>query len=405
MKKIFSFLYIILLMTAAGAQERLFRFQYKDGETSRILSTVEEDVFINGAFFHHAKILNRVFCKVTEVDKNGRGRYEATFMTSESASSGGGDNFSWGNKYESVFWRSGRGEYEIGDNYFMPTVRNVPVFPVRKVKPGDTWTNEGREAHDMRQTFGVEKPFEVPFTAQYKYLRDEKSPDGGKSFAIIDVKYDIGFHSPTKKITEAEINNPAVTTGYSHQTLYWDIERGTLDNYNEDFSIEVTTYAGNKITFKGTANARINETQQTATAENLKKISESVTDMGLKNIDVKKSDKGIIISVENIQFKADSSVLEESEKTKLRNIAGILNNYKNDLLITGYCANIGTQESQKTLSEERAASVAEFLTKLKVRPPECIFTEGKGSANPLASDSTAEGRAKNRRVEITIVDE
>lgn len=416
MKKYFFFLILVTIFTLNPvtkratcsnlyAEGREFRFLYKAAETSRILSTVTEDVYINDMFFHSAKILNRVFCKTLSVDKDGRGNIEATFMTSESATGGNGQNFSWGNKYESNFIRDKLGSYKISDEYFMPTVRDVPTFPERALKIGDKWTASGSEAHDMRQTFNVQKPFHVPFTATYQYLRDEKDATSTKNFAVIDAKYDIGFHSPAKTVSDDMINSPAITTGYSHQTLYWDIERGTLDNYNEEFEIIITTYAGNKITFRGKADAHINETEKTATTENLKKISESVTDMGLANIDVKKSDKGIIISVENIQFKADSAVLEESEKVKLRNIANILKKYKNDLLITGYCANIGSIESQKTLSEERAASVAQFLSTLKVRTPECIFTEGKGSNNPLASDATAEGRAKNRRVEITIVDE
>lgn len=404
MKKIVATFAALIFCGIAFSQTHNFQFKYTNGENSRIISTVDEDVYVNGLFFHSTKILNRIFCKTTATDSKGRGKLEATFMTSET-SNAKGQSFSWGNKYESVFWRDARGVYDISDEYFMPTVRDVPVFPKPNLTKGAKWTYSGHEAHDMRQTFGVDKPFKVPFTANYEYLGDEYNEEKKKSFAVIKAEYDLSFKSPVEIVTEDLMNSPATTTGYSHQKIFWDYEKGNIDNYSEEFSIEIKTFSGNKITFKGTATSRVNEVEQVATAENLKKISESVNTMGLENIDVKKSDKGIIISVENIQFKADSAVLEESEKKKLLRISEILKKYKNDLLITGYCANIGTQESQKVLSEERAASVAEFLSTLKVRTPECIFTEGKGSENPLASDATAEGRAKNRRVEITIVDE
>lgn len=405
MKK-FSLVSVLLIFSAfLFSQGTLLQFKYTKDLTTRILSNVDEAVYINGTFLHNTKILNRIFCKITEVDEKGSGKYEASFMTSETATANGGKSFSWGNKYESLFTRDKTGKYTISDDYFMPVVRDVPLFPNHKVKVGDKWTGEGQEAHDLRNTFNINTPYKVPFTANYTYLKDEKDKDGEAIFNVIGVEYQLYYKSPTLAEGAAEANTPLITQGFSNQTIYWDNEKGSIDHYNEEFDIMIQTVGGDKITFKGTATAKVSQTEQVNTAENLKKISESVQDMGLQNIDVKKSDKGIIISVENIQFEADSSVLLESEKQKLRNIANILKTYKNDLLITGYCANIGSQESQKVLSEERAASVAEYLALLKVRTPSAIFTEGKGSKNPLASDATAEGRAKNRRVEITIIDE
>ncbi len=126
--------------------------------------------------------------------------------------------------------------------------------------------------------------------------------------------------------------------------------------------------------------------------------------MKLDNISVKKGDKGLTISLDNIQFEADSNVLMESEKLKLRKIADILKQYSNDLLITGHCAERGTAKARQKLSEQRAESVADFLKMMGVRDEYHIFTKGQGSREPVASNATEEGRAKNRRVEITIMD-
>ena len=82
----------------------------------------------------------------------------------------------------------------------------------------------------------------------------------------------------------------------------------------------------------------------------------------------------------------------------------VLKQFNNDLLITGHCAERGTESARQALSESRAKSVADFLIKNNIRSEYHIFTQGKGSTQPVASNATEEGRSRNRRVEITIMD-
>ena len=111
------------------------------------------------------------------------------------------------------------------------------------------------------------------------------------------------------------------------------------------------------------------------------------------------------LSIENIQFLPDSDILTQTERAKLDKIAQILNAYPdNDLLITGHTALRGTKESRMQLSVERAQSVASYLIRKKVRDKYHIFTQGMGGDVPIADNSTEAGRAKHRRVEITIMD-
>ncbi|MBR1722028.1 MAG: OmpA family protein [Treponema sp.] len=85
-------------------------------------------------------------------------------------------------------------------------------------------------------------------------------------------------------------------------------------------------------------------------------------------------------------------------------IIKIIENYTNDLLISGHTAQAGTEESCQILSEERAESVAQYLIKKGDRDNYHIFTKGFGSKVPIAPNTTDQGMAKNRRVEITILD-
>jgi OOP family OmpA-OmpF porin len=70
--------------------------------------------------------------------------------------------------------------------------------------------------------------------------------------------------------------------------------------------------------------------------------------------------------------------------------------------IQGHTDNIGSEASNRKLSENRARAVMEYLVKKGVEA-ERLSAAGYGSSRPIASNDTLEGRARNRRVELTPV--
>ena len=117
------------------------------------------------------------------------------------------------------------------------------------------------------------------------------------------------------------------------------------------------------------------------------------------------TDEGITISLSNIQFLANSTDLPESEKKKLREITPILQSIPmRGLLVTGHTALAGTQQDRMQTSLDRARAVAAYLLSLGARNPGEIFIQGLGSDSPIADNSTPEGMALNRRVEIIILE-
>ncbi len=393
----------LFLTLCAGlfAQSVKFEFKQKKGNSGSYISTVEEDVYINNVPSHHAEIINRISSSMTNVASDGEAFIYATYMTTEnSISQQTGRSLSWGEETTSVFSRKKNGELTISDDIYLPTVRNVPVFPDKKVKVGETWTAKGKEVQDVRKAFNMDKALIFPFEATYTYKED--TTIDGKKLNVILVDYDFSYEATDELLNEGQTLTQSV--GWSKQTLYWDSDKGLLNHYDEEFLIKILDIYGNLYVFTGTAHAELTEFSSLNDDTTVKQLQDTFNKLKLDNISVKKGDKGLTISLDNIQFEPDSDVLLESEKLKLKKIGELLKKYSNDLLITGHCAERGTASARQKLSEERAEAVASYLIGLGVRDEYHIFTQGKGSREPVASNSTEEGRAKNRRVEITIMD-
>lgn len=104
-----------------------------------------------------------------------------------------------------------------------------------------------------------------------------------------------------------------------------------------------------------------------------------------------------------VLFDSGSDMLKEAAKPLLDKISDYMKkNPKLNIEISGYSDNVGSDEINLSLSEERAVSVKQYLTS-KGLQPERMKTTGKGPANPIASNETESGRAKNRRVEFKIL--
>ena len=103
-----------------------------------------------------------------------------------------------------------------------------------------------------------------------------------------------------------------------------------------------------------------------------------------------------------ILFATNSSTVSAASKSALRNLATSLNaNPDTDIKIIGHTDNTGSREINQKLSEERAQAVSNYLIGQKIDPNR-ITTRGLAYDAPIADNSTEEGRAQNRRVEILI---
>lgn len=102
----------------------------------------------------------------------------------------------------------------------------------------------------------------------------------------------------------------------------------------------------------------------------------------------------------NIDYAPGSFEVDPNNRERLRRLAGLLNFVTDMKLdINGYTDNVGTDVANRELSQKRADRVKGLLTAMGVAP-ERMKTYGRGETNFVASNQTADGRARNRRIEI-----
>lgn len=110
----------------------------------------------------------------------------------------------------------------------------------------------------------------------------------------------------------------------------------------------------------------------------------------------------LVLGENSVNFDLNKSTLTAAAKANLDKLVPVFQSYADtDIVIYGYTDSTGRVEYNQTLSEQRAASVRSYLAS-KGLSSSRIKTKGMGVNDPIASNDTAEGRSKNRRVEFTI---
>jgi len=102
-------------------------------------------------------------------------------------------------------------------------------------------------------------------------------------------------------------------------------------------------------------------------------------------------------------FDFDKSVLKPEGKAKLDDLVSKVQGINLEVIIAvGHTDSVGSAEYNQKLSVRRAEAVKAYLVSKGIEKNR-VYTEGKGKTQPVADNKTAEGRAKNRRVEIEVV--
>lgn len=107
-------------------------------------------------------------------------------------------------------------------------------------------------------------------------------------------------------------------------------------------------------------------------------------------------------TLKNLNFPTGSSVLPQRGKSELKQLIRFFNRHPtHSIMIEGFTDSQGAEGQNENISEERAKSVADFL-KANGIDAERVRYYGRGEKNPIAPNNTKEGRAKNRRIEVSL---
>lgn len=122
---------------------------------------------------------------------------------------------------------------------------------------------------------------------------------------------------------------------------------------------------------------------------------------------VERVDDGIVVTFDEnsgVYFDTNKFNVNAASKANLDKMANILREYPDtNVLVVGHTDSAGAEEYNMTLSKNRAMSVTNYFTQEKGLSAGRFTTNWYGEQTPVADNSTAEGRAKNRRVNIAIV--
>ena len=300
----------------------------------------------------------------------------------------------------SVFKINSDGNFSMIEDYGYPSFRSFPTFPKEKVKPGDSWKGQAVRAVDPLDK-GI--PTRIPFYVQYTYLRDDLYNDEEVYLLAAKWATRYGFGTGSSYMDYDGDKDLSRAEGTHNATIYVSKDSGNMlvmrDSVDETFIYS----DGNKVQFKGTITLfteyppAVEESQKTDLIDYTRQIARE------NDIDIEETAAGIKLALKNLLFKPNSPELEDGEAVRLDQIASLLKKTDARLLVEGHTARVGEEGDEQELSEERARAVAEALSQrgIKIRRFIC---KGWGGRKPIDTNDTAEGRARNRRVEITILD-
>lgn len=293
------------------------------------------------------------------------------------------------------------GSIKVFDNAFFPTFRNIPVFPDKDINIGDVWSANGIEVQDL---FADKRVSIFPLTVTYKFLGYEILNGVKVAKIVYSHSFDI-TNSSSYKI------DPRIkrVIGISETILYFDNDRGTQirEEYKRDYSFLLTTQTGDVVvTFLDSGVREWEKIELLDRDKIVKDIEKKIKDENLEDTTVARDEKGIKIQLENLHFEADTAVLLPEEKVRLDKIAKILKEYKErGVMVIGHTALAGTEKGRAKLSVERAKVIVDYLIEKDAINLLKSSFGGKGSEEPIADNSTEEGKKKNRRAEIYILEE
>jgi outer membrane protein OmpA-like peptidoglycan-associated protein len=150
------------------------------------------------------------------------------------------------------------------------------------------------------------------------------------------------------------------------------------------------------------AEARAKAAEANKNVEDANAVREKLRQQLNSVLATSESARGLIVNMSDVLFDTAKYTLKPTTQISLAKVAGILQAYPGlKVQVEGYTDIVGSDDYNQKLSENRAAAVKDFLVSQGVSQNN-ITSQGFGKNNPVADNSTASGRAQNRRVNMVV---
>ncbi len=287
------------------------------------------------------------------------------------------------------------GKFIVKKGDYMPNLRNIPSFPDKDVNVNDTWQANGEMVLD-----NFSRPFMLSFPVEYTFEKVIK--DNEKDIAVINYYYSVNIDMSD---TGYPADFPVRIAGENKGVIHWDITANKPKDIQDAYQIAFIFAAGGGTLTSAEFHMNIkteNSHYKNFTPKEKETAKEELQKELPDGVDADVDKRGLVVRMSDLLFDFDSYELRSDTREKLDQIAeAIKKKYPDrEIIVEGHTDSKGEAAYNLSLSEKRAMKVSEYL---KSKSGHDKFSyKGYGKNNPMADNTTAEGRKKNRRVEIII---
>ena len=386
-----NFYIILLILNIIYLNANIFYFDYKNQDKFQLIVKANIKVYLNnkyqGLFVKELKGVLNILQRGDELKIGGNVYHLKKTIRDNRLVGYRIDQFE---KCEFILEKYGA--ILSSSNPSFPPLQGLPFFPEKEIEIGDIYQGYAKAAIDV---YHKKEICVIPIFTTVKY--SGKKAFLGVNYDFFEISYGYGNIKNKKNIINAR--------GRHNLKFFFDSVNGLPiymeDHFNEEFELnngDVIKQAGFYLFFYKT----VIPMNKTKVLDDLKQnIDKTLQD----DFIFEKKEQGVVITINNLKFKPNSTDVLDTEKEKLGKLYKMLSNIKKrTFMIIGHTALAGTEDARMQLSVERAKTIANYLIKKGITPDRIIYT-GKGAKEPIAPNDTEENMKKNRRVEIIILED
>ncbi len=195
-------------------------------------------------------------------------------------------------------------------------------------------------------------------------------------------------------------------TDEARHRAYLAVERAAIaENYARARDADEKIKEANSTVDKQRLEARTREATTARQDASQQAQRASSAEARLREIEAQQTERGLLVTLGDVLFETGKAQLLSPALPQMDKLADFLRQYPDrQVRVEGYTDSVGGDSLNLDLSRRRAESVRRTLVERGVSPAR-IMIQGYGKSYPVADNSTVEGRALNRRVEVVISDE